>query len=287
MDGGNTDRRVPFRTLLGILCGCASLLCASGADAASLHLSPPSGWYGIGRSFDVVLYVDSEGRAVNAVEGVLSFDPELLQVQSVTSPDSIFNLNVQDAEYSNTDGTVHWTGVILNPGYTGTSGNMLTVTFRGVGKGTAEVSYAAAQVLANDGEGTDILTSTSGGSYTVGPGWVVPETIITNAGRAFWMTALAWLIGLAALSLLLFLLWRALRRRWFPVLAKRRDRNEDLRARIGHLIEDTQQELELLTRVAKHRPLYPEEKYLKSKFALYKRQLQALIPGVRRVAKND
>jgi len=169
MNGGTGRRPVIRHIALGVLLGCVFFALPRSADAATLFVAPAAGQFGVGQTFAITLRVNSQGQAVNAIEGVISFNPSLLQVVSVTSPGSIFNLNVQDPEYSNVAGTVRWTGVILNPGYTGGSGNLLTVTFRGVGQGTAVVNYSSAAVLANDGHGTNVLAGTSGGTYTIGP----------------------------------------------------------------------------------------------------------------------
>jgi hypothetical protein len=168
MERGTEGRPDARQTILGTLIALAAFAMPVLTHAATLFVAPSSGQFDIGKTFSISLRVNSTGQAVNAIEGVLSFDPSQLQVVSVTSPGSIFNLNVQNPEYSNTAGTVRFTGVILNPGYTGASGSLITVTFRAAGQGTARVSYATAAVLANDGQGTNVLSGTSGGSYTIG-----------------------------------------------------------------------------------------------------------------------
>lgn len=155
-------------TLLVALLG-ALFVAPAVSHAATLFVTPATGQFAVGETFNVVVRVNSQGIAVNASEGVLSFNPAQLQVQGITSTGSIFNLNVQEPEYSNTAGTVRWTGVILNPGYTGTSGNLITIRFKGIVNGTTSVKYSSGAVLANDGAGTNVLAGLSGGTYTIGP----------------------------------------------------------------------------------------------------------------------
>lgn len=153
----------------GVLSLACLFACSGVASAATLFVSPAAGQYAVGSSFSITARVNSQGTAVNAIEGQLSFNPAIIRVLSVTSPGSIFNLNVQEPEYSNDAGTVRWTGVILNPGYTGASGNLITVTFRAIAQGEARVSYASGAVLANDGQGTNVLSTTGSALYTIGP----------------------------------------------------------------------------------------------------------------------
>lgn len=177
--GGNARRLRLLGT--GIIVGIALLSAPGIARAAGLFVSPSSGIFPMGKNFAVTLRVNSQGTAVNAIEGVLSFNPAQLQVVSVTAPGSIFNLNVQDPEFSNAAGTVKWTGVILNPGYTGTSGNLITVTFKPIAPGETRINYTSGAVLANDGAGTNVLTGMSGGVYTIGTGGPTP-TVTPSVG---------------------------------------------------------------------------------------------------------
>jgi hypothetical protein len=160
--------------LLGILISGALLVAPRLASAATMFLSPTSGQFGVGQVFTVTARVNTQGVAVNATEGTLSFNPALLRVVSVSTAGSITNLNVQDPDFSNSAGTVRWAGVILNPGFTGASGNLLTVTFRAVAPGQAEVRFTSGAVLANDGQGTNVLNGMSGGTYAIGAATASP-----------------------------------------------------------------------------------------------------------------
>jgi hypothetical protein len=54
-------------------------------------------------------------------------------------------------------------------GYVGTAGTIFNVTFRSVSASTARVSLTGGSVLANDGQGTNVLSSMNGGTYTIQP----------------------------------------------------------------------------------------------------------------------
>jgi hypothetical protein len=114
----------------------------------------------------VRVVVDPGGSSVNAAEGTLSFNPRELSVVSVTRSNSIFNLWVEEPSYSNSAGTIAFSGGVPS-GYSGGRGTVMNVTFRAAGAGSARVSFTNGSVLANDGRGTNILTDMSGGTYTI------------------------------------------------------------------------------------------------------------------------
>lgn len=134
------------------------------AHAATLSLSPSTGVYNSGSTFTVRVMVNSAGKPINAAEGTLSFNPSELSVVSANRNGSIFNLWV--AEPTVSGGSISFSGG-LPSGYTGAAGNIMTVTFKAKGSGPAKVNFSSGSVLANDGMGTNVLTSMSGGTYTI------------------------------------------------------------------------------------------------------------------------
>jgi Cohesin domain/Bacterial Ig-like domain len=139
---------------------------ASVASAASLSLSPGSGSYAPGATFTVRLSVNSQGQSINAADGAIKFDPSQLSVVSATRSGSIFNLWVTEPTFSNSAGTVTFSGG-LPSGYTGSGGNIMSVTFKAKGSGTTKVSVTGGSVLANDGQGTNVLSSSGSASFTI------------------------------------------------------------------------------------------------------------------------
>ncbi len=156
------------------------LLSPSFAHAASLYLSPASGTYNKGASFSVGVYISTPvGSEANAVSGTLSFPTDKLEVSSVSTSGSIMSLWVQEPSFSNSAGTVSFEGVILNPGFAGNSGKVVTVSFKAKSvDATAATAFSSGSILANDGLGTNILTSFGSGSYKIG-GEPPAETPVT------------------------------------------------------------------------------------------------------------
>ena len=146
---------------------------ASSTFAATLSLSPSTGVYTAGQTFTAQVMVNTSGQKINAAEGTLSFKPGELSVVRV-SKGSIFNLWTADPSYSNSAGTVSFSGGSPS-GYLGNSGTVLSITFKTKGAGNPRVSFSDGSVLAADGRGTNVLTSMNGGSFTIVSAAVVPE----------------------------------------------------------------------------------------------------------------
>jgi hypothetical protein len=157
-----------------IFCGVVYAASAVSVHAASLGLSPSTGVYTSNSTFTVRVVVNTDSKSVNAAEGTLSFNPKELSVVSVNRNSSIFNLWVTEPTFSNSAGTISFSGG-LPSGYVGSAGTIMNVTFRAVGSGTARVNFKNGSVLANDGKGTNILTAMNGGSYTIQAQAATPE----------------------------------------------------------------------------------------------------------------
>lgn len=150
-----------------------SLFLAQTAFAAELNLSPSSGSYNVGDTIKVRVALSSSSQAANAVSGSLSFPKDMLTLTSLSKSDSLVTLWVIEPFYSNANGTVDMEGVMLN-GYSGSNGTILTMYFLVKSTGTANIKFKTSSVLANDGQGTNILTGTNQASFDISPLKVVP-----------------------------------------------------------------------------------------------------------------
>ena len=162
--------------LLGFFFLLPSLTCA-----ATLDFSPTGTIVSAGTSFTETVFVSSADQAMNAVSGTVSFPTELLQVISVSKANSVLSLWVQEPTYSNVDGTVSFSGIVPNPGYAGNRGRVFSIQFRAKRSGTAAVVFSSSsQVLANDGNGTDILSDTSAASVNITSASTPAPTPVTS-----------------------------------------------------------------------------------------------------------
>jgi hypothetical protein len=137
--------------------------------AATLFFSSP-GTYAIGQTATLVVYVGTGRDAINAVSGTVTFPPDKLQLISIGKSGSIITFWTQEPSFSNASGKAQFEGVAYNPGFTGPAGSIVTLTFKVKASGSATLSFAAASVLANDGQGTNVLDSTKDVTLMLGEG---------------------------------------------------------------------------------------------------------------------
>lgn len=157
-----------------VLCVVLSgvFLYAQAASAATLSLTPPTGVYSVGGTFSARVVVNTGGKPINAAEGELTYNPKELQVVGVSKGGSIFSLWTIEPKYSG--GKISFGGGSPS-GYTGSNGTVVSITFRALGAGTPKVNFTSGSVLAADGQGTNVLSSMQGGTYTVNAATAVPE----------------------------------------------------------------------------------------------------------------
>jgi hypothetical protein len=135
------------------------------ALAATINLNPANGLYKVGDTIYLNVSISSD-TSVNAVAAKISYPTDLLTLSSISKDKSIVSLYAQQPLYSNIEGIATFEGVILY-GYTGDSGNILTLVFKAKNIGTANIKFNTASILANDGEGTETLSGKNGSTLTI------------------------------------------------------------------------------------------------------------------------
>lgn len=151
------------------------------AAAASLYFSPRSGTYAVGKSFSVGIYVSTADSA-NAFQGAINFSQDKLQITSLSKSGSIISLWVQEPSFSNSDGIARFEGVVPNPGYTGSNGKLITINFKVKNTGEARLGFDDGAILANDGLGTNILTSAGAADFILNDTGAVPASPAESGG---------------------------------------------------------------------------------------------------------
>jgi hypothetical protein len=149
--------------------------------AADLVFVPAQDTHQEGESFSVDVYVSNNTEAINAVSGSFSFPADILSVRSLSKDGSIVKLWAEEPVYSNANGTVKFEGVILNPGFSGSKGKVLTIFFTTKREGTAGLTFINGSVLANDGSATNVVDTMGKGSYVVVARAPVPDKPTTPA----------------------------------------------------------------------------------------------------------
>ncbi|NTV44115.1 MAG: hypothetical protein HGA67_00260 [Candidatus Yonathbacteria bacterium] len=145
-----------------------ALVSAGSVHAATMTLLPKTSSVSVGDIVSVRVAVNTEGVVINNAEGVVQFPTDMLDVVSVTKSASIFSLWVEEPNFSNITGRMTFNGGIPNPGYTGQSGTIASITFRAKKAGTASVIFSDGAIRANDGLGTDVMTAKNNCLITIG-----------------------------------------------------------------------------------------------------------------------
>ena len=173
-----TSRTFFSAIFLSILLFCFLFFNASPVDAATLGISPESVTTSVGKTIAVKVVVGTAGQSVNAISGQINYPNNLLTLTSITKG-NLITLWAQDPTYSNASGSATFQGVILN-GYKGDAGSVITLIFKAKNQGTANISIASSgsSVLLNDGQGTNALTGTTGGTIKIAKAEVIAPPVV-------------------------------------------------------------------------------------------------------------
>ena len=161
---------------------CIFFIVPKNTNAASFQISPTTG--NVSNSGSITLTVSlatSSSVPVNAFSGRLNFPTELVSNTNISVSGSIANFWTVQPSVSS-DGVIRFEGIVLNPGFSGSSGKLFTATFKTEGTGTANFNLTSASILANDGLGTNVLTATLPTSvFTIGNAAPVATTPATTS----------------------------------------------------------------------------------------------------------
>ena len=158
------------------------------AHAATLSITPTdkSGLYSVGQIFSIKILVNtSVNEPINAVSGIVSYSPAILELLSVDKAGSKVDFWIGEPAYSNAEGKVQFEGGMYNPGFTGLNGNIVTLLFKAKSKGSTLLSFPQASILANDGLGTNVLDSSGKLNLNIG---AATETVVP-VGQAITITS--------------------------------------------------------------------------------------------------
>ncbi len=131
-----------------------------------MRLTPATGSFILGSTFDLAVVMNTGGVAVNTIEADLRFPPDKLQLVNPSLGKSIVQIWASPPTYSNQEGRIYFIGGIPSPGITTSEGIVQSFTFRVTAPGAAQIDFGKNNsILANDGLGTNVLQQTSPASF--------------------------------------------------------------------------------------------------------------------------
>ncbi len=132
-----------------------------------ITLSPRSGSFVEGSTFDVPILLNTNGVNINSLEVRLNFDKNKLEIVRPTGSESIIGVWIEPPRFDNKNGNASYVGVVTN-GITTNSGLIGTVTFKAKSSGRAVVYIGSdSKVLINDGLGTEIESEFGRAEYSI------------------------------------------------------------------------------------------------------------------------
>lgn len=135
--------------------------------AATIFTSPSSTEVRVGDTFTVSVNLNSQGTYINASSLDLKYDSSMLSVQGIGRSSSIFTLWAEEPSNSSGSGIIHLSGGLSSPGWNGSNGNVIRVTFKAKAVGKTQITPLNGSILANDGIGTDVMTGSQSTNITI------------------------------------------------------------------------------------------------------------------------
>ena len=146
---------------------CINISSARDAQSANLFFSARPAQIQEGERVTIDVKINSPLQSINAISGILSYPPELVRVVSVNKEKSIINLWTQEPKLR--FDSILFEGVILNPGFQNTNGFVFSITLEAKNKGIVLLKFREGAILANDGRGTNVITTLSSTDFKIIP----------------------------------------------------------------------------------------------------------------------
>lgn len=164
------------------------------ASAATLSLSPATGTYQAGQTFEVKIQLDTAGATTSGTDVYMSFDPGTLEVVDANSsatgtqilPGTLYAQTVANTA-DNTTGKIQFSGAKTSSssGYSG-SGTLATITFQALKAADAtKVTFDFAKGATNLSEvlsnSATVLSSVADGTYAITAAVASPDPVASSS----------------------------------------------------------------------------------------------------------
>jgi len=180
------------RNTIAFLLATALWLLARPLWAAGLQFEVPNQPVGAGDTFEVKVFLNTEGAELNAVAGNVLWPAANLSLAGIRDGGSLLSLWVEHPTALPTGG-VHFAGVVPG-GYVGTHGYLYSLILQAQATGPAAITASGEEFLLNDGKGTaapvsrwplplQVVPQDSGSSFTPPHDAEPPEPFTPQLGR--------------------------------------------------------------------------------------------------------
>ncbi len=132
-----------------------------------ITLSPRTGSFVEGSTFDVSVLLNTKGISINGLEIRISYDKNALEVVRPAGTESIIGVWVEPPKYDNSKGVASYVGVVTGGINTG-SGLIGTLTFKTKRIGRASISIDTnSKIFLNNGLGSEAYPELGRGDYSI------------------------------------------------------------------------------------------------------------------------
>lgn len=174
-----------MRRLLFIVASLVIAAWGIRVSAATLSVGSSGSTVNVGGTVTVTIRVNAGGQSINAAEGTVTYPSQLLKLNSVSKAGTIFTFWALEPTTA-TKGQVAFIGGLPHPGYSGSNGTVMKLTFTALATGKATIGFSGGKVLADDGYGTNIISGQSGTTVTIAEGsgaTTTPAPAVAIPGR--------------------------------------------------------------------------------------------------------
>lgn len=147
-----------FLFLLGFV--FAVLFPLSSVFAAQIFSTPENVEARVGDEFEVSWFLNTEGEAVNAVQGKILYLPSQMNVSEMRLGGSLISFWIERPRADEKSGSIVFSG-IMPGGFIGEKAPLFSVVFTARNEGEKTLAYRDVLALLNDGKGTSLPTSIS------------------------------------------------------------------------------------------------------------------------------
>ncbi len=120
--------------------------------AAEISFDAKTKEIAVSQQFQVDVVVHTENEEINAVEGLIVFPQELLELKEIRDGNSFINFWIERPK-AGVNGEIVFSGITPG-GYTSDKGFIFSLIFQAKKQGVGTIDFESARVLKNDGEGT-------------------------------------------------------------------------------------------------------------------------------------
>lgn len=130
---------------------CCLFLFATPVFAAEIFFGVQSQKIGLGKLFEIGVFINTENEPVNTVAGKIKFSSEFLELKEIREGNSIINFWIEKPEIN--EGEVVFSGITPG-GYIGQNGYLFSLIFETKKIGENIITTAEEQIFLNDGQGS-------------------------------------------------------------------------------------------------------------------------------------